>query len=362
MDHDVSPACLMDLSTEPSVRRPLHGFTLVELLVVIAIIGVLLAMLVPAVGGVRESSRQTQCLNNLKQLGIAAQSYESSNGVFPPGVEDHPDTTSTNEANWGWLALILPQLEQQTVYDALQVHVTNLEDMVGSMPAVPNSKFASAGTQPISVFLCPSFGIPTKSDDAQNDCFKINVPVVSGVAFAPTHYAASNGVDRHVTNGSSTGSNGALSIGLDQKGLGRSAARITDGLSSTLMAGEVGRKPLGSTDNDPTYLKWVGCNQTPGGNSHCQRNARTVWYAPNQLTDHKNKLSFGSTHAGGGAQFVFCDGSTRRIDDTINCGTESSTISFPILYTSPPALVGQEQYGVYQKLGNIRDARPISEF
>jgi prepilin-type N-terminal cleavage/methylation domain-containing protein/prepilin-type processing-associated H-X9-DG protein len=320
-----------------------RAFTLVELLVVIAIIALLMGLLIPAVSGARESARRIQCANNLKQLGIAAQAYESSNGVFPPGVENKLSVTT--EANWGWLALLLPQLEQQNVYDALQVNQTPLEDMAVNLDL--NPKFRSATTQPISLFLCPTFGIPTKSDDGQSDTFKS--VVVANVAFATSHYAASYGVQYLI----GTGGNGAMPVGK-----GRPAARITDGLSDTFMAGEIPQKAIGIPDGNPHYVKWIGCTDTPGNNAHCRRSARTTWYPPNSINNiQSRRISFGSAHAGGGAQMLLCDGSVRMIDDTIDCGTEASGNRFPIMINSTT-----ERYGVYQKLGNCSDARPISEY
>jgi prepilin-type N-terminal cleavage/methylation domain-containing protein/prepilin-type processing-associated H-X9-DG protein len=330
-----------------SATERLQGFTLVELLVVIAIIAILISVLVPAVGGAREAARQAACLNNLKQLGVAAQSYEATKGVFPPAVED-VDTSSTGEANWGWLALILPQLEQQAAYDALQIHETPLED-IATNPSL-NPKFVPITTQPVSVFLCPSFGIPNKADDGQNDCFKSSVVVKANVAFAPAHYAASAGVYYLIGAGAGVRS-AAMPIGL-----GQPAAKITDGLSHTFMAGEIGRTPIGFADGNPHYLKWLGCGETPGNNAHCKRSARTAWYPLNSLNGN-HRLSFGSAHGGGGSQFLFCDGSTRKIDDTIECGNAVSGTRFPIFNAD-----GTERYGVYQKLGNCNDGRPISEY
>jgi prepilin-type N-terminal cleavage/methylation domain-containing protein/prepilin-type processing-associated H-X9-DG protein len=95
------------------------GFTLIELLVVIAIIGVLIALLLPAVQSAREAARRTQCVNNLKQIGIALHNYHSAHDVFPMGITDSPDDDMSWGGVWsGWSAqaLMLPFLEQQPVY------------------------------------------------------------------------------------------------------------------------------------------------------------------------------------------------------------------------------------------------------
>ena len=104
----------------------LRGFTLIELLVVIAIIAVLIALLLPAVQSAREAARRIQCTNNLKQIGLAFANYESANQIFPLGgmvLVSGPTT-----AGWGgevsnngvsWVALILPYLEQNTVFNAI---------------------------------------------------------------------------------------------------------------------------------------------------------------------------------------------------------------------------------------------------
>lgn len=91
-----------------NVRR--SGFTLIELLVVIAIIAVLIALLLPAVQAAREAARRSQCINNLKQIGLGMHNYESANGSFPPGEKG---------CCWGtWHVFILGYIEQTTLYNA----------------------------------------------------------------------------------------------------------------------------------------------------------------------------------------------------------------------------------------------------
>lgn len=135
--------------------RPRAGFTLVELLVVIAIIGVLVALLLPAIQAAREAARRSQCINNLKQLGIACQLYESSNKVFPTAggvVQQFFSELAKPEHGFetaGWMYQILPYLEQQALYDLRAGDGGN------------NVGFVKTGLSEVKV---PTFNCPSRSN------------------------------------------------------------------------------------------------------------------------------------------------------------------------------------------------------
>ena len=101
-----------------------RGFTLIELLVVIAIIAVLIALLLPAVQAAREAARRVQCVNNLKQMGMALHNYHDALSVFPPGyiaASKFIDGETDTSPGWSWASMILPQLDQAPLYSSINV-------------------------------------------------------------------------------------------------------------------------------------------------------------------------------------------------------------------------------------------------
>ena len=137
-------------------KRSRLGFTLVELLVVIAIIGILVALLLPAIQAAREAARRSQCTNNLRQLAIAALNYESGKKVLPLGRSVGKDADDKSYIHWGFLSYTLPYIEEQAVYDKIDFKVTG--KTVDDFPEVCKS-------QPQG-FLCPS----DYEDQMNGDC------------------------------------------------------------------------------------------------------------------------------------------------------------------------------------------------
>src|SRR5438552_10511340 len=141
----------------PTVHRERvrsRGFTLIELLVVIAIIAVLIALLLPAVQAAREAARRAQCVNNLKQIGLALHNYHSVHGTFPPGrINSHIAKMGNC---WGAYAQLLPQIESQTVFNAFNFSVPPDTDYTTTI-SVANM---TGITTFINTLICPSDSQP----------------------------------------------------------------------------------------------------------------------------------------------------------------------------------------------------------
>jgi prepilin-type N-terminal cleavage/methylation domain-containing protein len=134
--------------------RTRRGFTLIELLVVIAIIAVLIALLLPAVQSAREAARRSQCINNLKQIGLGLHNYHSAIGSFPMGttVAFQDPNVSASWGTWGALALLLPYLEQQPLYNSCNFSVSVWQ---GTLAVLNTTAYLAK----IAVYVCPSDGM-----------------------------------------------------------------------------------------------------------------------------------------------------------------------------------------------------------
>jgi prepilin-type N-terminal cleavage/methylation domain-containing protein len=255
----------------PHTQR--SGFTLIELLVVIAIIAVLIGLLLPAVQKVREAANRAACSNNLKQIGIALNNYENTNGKFPTGGEGTLPNYTGGLMSWfdthsTW-TMILPYIEQENVYNMFDL---SLPYNIGRRP-----KNQEAAKTQIKTYLCPSY--PSRQPDpygyGQSD-------------YMPTVYTDIHPVDgfRDPATATTHGSrvNGALHLG------GTKVSEITDGLSNTLAAAEdVGRQHesyrypdgLGMLSNYPEDYRTV-LDPPPEGINPSGRRAINRWAEPDQ--------------------------------------------------------------------------------
>ena len=157
------------------MRRREHGFTLVELLVVIAIIGILVALLLPAVQAAREAGRRAQCTNNLKQICLAMQTYHDSHNKLPFGKgASYPNAPVY--ARWSAHALLLPFMEMRPLYDTLDFNYApatpGMGGVINFMPAFANANGTNVNSSKVKIngFLCPSDGVsPTEIWPGQNN-------------------------------------------------------------------------------------------------------------------------------------------------------------------------------------------------
>jgi prepilin-type N-terminal cleavage/methylation domain-containing protein/prepilin-type processing-associated H-X9-DG protein len=244
----------------PRRRTLSRAFTLIELLVVIAIIAVLIALLLPAVQAAREAARRAQCTNNLKQLGLAVHNYISQQNCFPPIVENlsMPAYTLAGTSDpWplDWTAAILGQVEQQTMYNALNWSLSG---------GVPEPANATVMYTKLSTMLCPSDNVKVASNTPAG--YKNYVANMGGppVIYAWTGAFVPLRPDGSGWPGSATGyvNTNCGSIGLQS---------FTDGSSNTAMFSEtlVGSGPaantitLASTSRKTTYLFQAGMNLAP---------------------------------------------------------------------------------------------------
>jgi len=283
------------------MKRSAHAFTLVELLVVIAIIGVLVALLLPAIQAAREAARRSQCSNNLKQIGLAIHNYELSYKRLPAG------------ANWrgaplvqkgSILLFLLPFIEETGLYNSVDMHSPNLDDVVRNAPI--------GGTR-VTTYICPS--------DELNGMYK---------EFAVHSYAASRGPTALYDNPGCSCAHDFDKYKLaplddltnyagpfTRMGTTTKLSRITDGLSQTIFFGEV--RPGCS---ESVREGWAFTNN---GNGYCSTIIPINYDTCNdQATDNCARSCNWNTEAGfksnhpGGAYFLFGDGSAHFVQEDVD--------------------------------------------
>ena len=354
-----------------------RGFTLVELLVVIAIIGVLVALLLPAVQAAREAARRMQCKNHLKQVGLAALSHESANKFFPSGGwsrewSGDPNRGFGKDQPGSWLFSILPYLEQDSLH--------NLGEGEDYTTASFKQSSALLHTTPIAGYYCPSrrpaIAYPHEISHACYNCdifrgggrgggtavtnvIKTDYAACGGAGitndapafavFVPTSYAAAdiptaNWIDTESqTLASGRGGSRAnpyYCSGVIYQRSEIGFQRITDGASNTYLVGEKYTNP----DAYDYSVQDFGENQT-AYNGFEWDNVRLTYFDPNDESfsedfeprqdrpGFSNYSAFGSAHSGG-FNMVLCDGSVR-------------TISYDI------------DREIHRRLGNREDGEPV---
>ena len=208
--------------------RKRRGFTLIELLVVVSIIALLIALLLPAVQAARGASQRASCVNNLRQVGLGLANYESTHRALPPGYVSTFDASGTDLGpGWGWAALTLPQVEQATLYSAININLP-----------IERPDNQTARLTSVASFLCPADGIKPTWDVYTRDPSGKPTALLGQVASG--HYIGVFGTTDPGIDGDGVFSRDSVVAYRD----------ITDGLSQTLTVGERGHR-LGEAT-------WVG--------------------------------------------------------------------------------------------------------
>jgi prepilin-type processing-associated H-X9-DG protein len=335
------------------------AFSLVELLVVVGIIGMLVALLLPAVQAARESARRSACSNNLKQIGLALQNHHDARGSFPSGIVFSSTLTAAMVADGGmtdfrflggspaWGAMILPYAEQSDVYDNLPFTQATWARHSSSSVTFTTSTIVSTSTsvtaKPLPVYSCPSDTLKKTS---------------LGGNMGPSNYVGNYGVPPAGTwngvAGPLTGQPLPNVSGVLYHGSAISMKNITDGTSKTFLVGEISTQQRGY-GSDSGSLNGQGAGVWPAVpvqlkcDEHVLRQCDAGHPLNSNFPDSRifggptggDADGFGSRHPGG-AQFVMCDGAVRFIPENIQSQTA------PL--------------GTYQRLSHRADGLPLGDF
>ena len=288
-------------------HRQVPGFTLVELLVVIAIIGILLALLIPAVQAARESSRRAACQNNLHQIGIGLTSYESAKGRWPAGKKWSGPPNDPTSFALSWSSFLLGYIEQQSLHDAINFKLP----------------FADAANLPATTQIIPSYLCPSTSrveEHRTEDGHLFNLGGMPGEGLGCIDYLGISGPykdAKHPITKIIYGRQRGVLIGT--KGLPKAneliepppitSAKIVDGLSHTICVTECTGRGVNVVNGviDALNGAWAsGVNVTHIDNGVNDTNPPKAWYNERIISDHPS-----------GAHVIMCDASVQFLrDDT----------------------------------------------
>lgn len=299
----------------PLRKQRRAGFTLVELLVVIAIIGVLVALLLPAVQAAREAARRMKCQNNIKQLSLAMHNYHDTFGQLLPGC--------TKSNGTSWTALILPFIEQGALH-------ANFDFSAGDYNTNMGIKRAQNGLTKVAMYLCPSS--PAEKMMMNPPSYPNPPDLVNGTTPPFTlHYFINMGPKGTSTSGQTyehrnVGSHG----GFAQQGVCEIDSKyklkdITDGTAFTFLLGENSKH-----DNQygSRFRNWMrGCD--PSGNDEicgCRNYVNAINTPVLASATTFNDIAMGSNHPAG-ANFSMCDGTVRFVSQNVDLGIYKATSS-----------------------------------
>jgi prepilin-type N-terminal cleavage/methylation domain-containing protein/prepilin-type processing-associated H-X9-DG protein len=299
--------------------RSTKAFTLVELLVVIAIIGLLVALLLPAIQAARESARRNQCVNNLKQIGNAIQMRHDSKKLLPPGRNGRTTNSNTGVTTFGvsWAFELLPYVEQMPLYQAL----------VRTLPST-DPRNALAMRTPVNIFFCPSRREPAADRDFDNN--DQPAPEENRGVAAGGDYAGSAGIDITFGTDNPNGEPPGIIGGALYTFARNSLKQVTDGTSASIAVGE---KYIPTEDE----VREAHPNMNPAMMHYYQRDTAYLagdhryailagtecgmahGEAPTTGGCGVNRLweQFGSEHSGV-SNFVFLDGHVQTIEQSVD--------------------------------------------
>jgi prepilin-type N-terminal cleavage/methylation domain-containing protein/prepilin-type processing-associated H-X9-DG protein len=334
-----------------------HGFTLIELLVVMAIIGVLIALLLPAVQAAREAARRTQCVNNLKQLGLAIQGYIDTHGVMPLGSFKMPPPAGGDPCEGGHEAgvfiAMLPFVEQGTLFNAFNNSI--------HYETAPNSTVNGTG---LSVLWCPSDGLVSQAD-SKHFGWPVRFCSYMGSAGTWNSPPENRGPTCTLQNFQALlgQANGVIFYYSSVR-----LAGIADGTSNTFLFGEhaYGKNPAIEL---PDWNWWFSGNygDTMFTTMFPMNPLGRIPDVPNQALygiDINPSIQAASSYHPGGAHFAFCDGSVQFVKETIDCAPFDPTTGLPQGWSLGPtglySVNSPGRMGVYQALSTRNGGEVIS--